>query len=1021
METFVVNGTVYAVCGIAQIKLSPVVYIVNVDSAIAKGLAAQNHFVPVSEVLVSVVPHLDSLAQAHTLTIANNILYIATQTRYIDIWDLSTPSNPVHKGAYPLPPPPVEGTAQTIATVHEMFVDPNPGPDTSRTVRAYVAYTRGGLFIVDININNPLDTSYAYRQMYDSDRRYASSVFSNDPNFDWRLCHSAWPTDDREYVITTDETSPRAIVFPQTNQFRDSLLAPNLKIWKKSLLSPLSTTSLKTTYYVPNDSVRGLIKASSYDTTIVPNSIHQLHTRNGYAYIAHYTRGFRVLDISDPENPVEIGYYNIYDALTTSTYDSSKYWGRGIYGVFPDENREKICYAGGWTKGLSVFKHYHESLSDTIYSIKQVNLDGTFSVNGDTYIEAGTTVNLNDGSIFSFSNGKTWYVDGELWLNDNTFNEYSKTVCRPGGKIVIQQDAHITGLKEMIIQAGGTLVVKTNSITQLRGEGVIKIRGIMNASLSENEWARFDGDGSGSLWNGIVFDSIDLALSQQSVLRNLFIHGATVGITTDHAQPTIEFCEISDNEIGIAVFSDSPFLKNNRIERNSNVGLLGYYMSTVVEKNRFTKNTNYGVKLYHCGNLWIDNRVDSNATYGVYGEDISLPFNRYTPGGGCDTTNGNSMRRNNAGVHVAHKSAPTFECDNSVHSNTMFDFILRDTSQVTGDANYPATASMNIDVDQYSLFVWTNPVNNEPVLWKTGSQQSVMRQAVDPRYTSAVAQARLSTRNRQYTNAVGHFSSALQYVQRRWEAEECLLLWKQAFSDARLNKPSNDAMSSSTASAEAAYVSALNSIRNTNAKPAWLRTTATEFLADYRAERKQYSYAIALYEDLAALVNTEPLISRRAHLALVILKHRAMKNLNAAYAVYEDIEDLFPGTHEIISAKIDLGLPLTSDDSLFLQSFTKPNREARENAVVNDYTIDEIFPNPFNPSTTISFSMKEQDRVRLSVLDFSGREVFLLLNEERDAGRHSVTFDAGELPSGTYLCRMQVGTIVRTRSMTLLR
>jgi hypothetical protein len=199
VETFVVNNTVYAALAIPA-NADPVVYIVNVDSAIVLGQAAQDRFVPISSVQTATIPQLAPLMQAHTITIADNRLYIATQTSYIDIWDVSNPYSPIHKGAYALPNP-VPGTNMPGATVHEMYVDPD-GPNGHR---AYVAYTRGGLFIVDIDTADVLNSSIVKRQMYDSDKLSALSVFSADTAFDWRLCHSAWPTEDRNYVLTAVE------------------------------------------------------------------------------------------------------------------------------------------------------------------------------------------------------------------------------------------------------------------------------------------------------------------------------------------------------------------------------------------------------------------------------------------------------------------------------------------------------------------------------------------------------------------------------------------------------------------------------------------------------------------------------------------------------------------------------------------------------------------------------------------------------------------------------------------------
>ncbi len=64
------------------------------------------------------------------------------------------------------------------------------------------------------------------------------------------------------------------------------------------------------------------------------------------------------------------------------------------------------------------------------------------------------------------------------------------------------------------------------------------------------------------------------------------------------------------------------------------------------------------------------------------------------------------------------------------------------------------------------------------------------------------------------------------------------------------------------------------------------------------------------------------------------------------------------------------------------------------------------FPNPFNPSTTISYSLSEHGRVSLSVYDILGRRVVALLDELQDTGFHSLVFQPMNLPSGVYFVRL---------------
>ncbi|HEY4755882.1 MAG TPA: T9SS type A sorting domain-containing protein [Ignavibacteriaceae bacterium] len=99
------------------------------------------------------------------------------------------------------------------------------------------------------------------------------------------------------------------------------------------------------------------------------------------------------------------------------------------------------------------------------------------------------------------------------------------------------------------------------------------------------------------------------------------------------------------------------------------------------------------------------------------------------------------------------------------------------------------------------------------------------------------------------------------------------------------------------------------------------------------------------------------------------------------------------------------------------QSQWKPN-----NLIMNDeYSLSQNFPNPFNPSTTISYSIKEEGLVMLKVYDVLGNEVAELLNEQKEAGYYELEFDASNLPSGIYIYRMGAGKFTAVNKMILMR
>ncbi len=93
--------------------------------------------------------------------------------------------------------------------------------------------------------------------------------------------------------------------------------------------------------------------------------------------------------------------------------------------------------------------------------------------------------------------------------------------------------------------------------------------------------------------------------------------------------------------------------------------------------------------------------------------------------------------------------------------------------------------------------------------------------------------------------------------------------------------------------------------------------------------------------------------------------------------------------------------------------------ESRE--IPEGYSLSQNFPNPFNPSTVISFQLPVDGDVNLAVYDALGREVAVLVDEPMSAGAHSVTFDAGQLASGVYIYVLTSGEVRLTHTMTLVK
>ena len=98
---------------------------------------------------------------------------------------------------------------------------------------------------------------------------------------------------------------------------------------------------------------------------------------------------------------------------------------------------------------------------------------------------------------------------------------------------------------------------------------------------------------------------------------------------------------------------------------------------------------------------------------------------------------------------------------------------------------------------------------------------------------------------------------------------------------------------------------------------------------------------------------------------------------------------------------------------------TRVNTESEE--LPTEITLMGNYPNPFNPETTIRYALPQAGEVRLAMYDLLGHEVAVLVDEPKSAGHHATRFDAGNLPSGAYVYRLEASGKIVARSMMLVK
>jgi len=119
-------------------------------------------------------------------------------------------------------------------------------------------------------------------------------------------------------------------------------------------------------------------------------------------------------------------------------------------------------------------------------------------------------------------------------------------------------------------------------------------------------------------------------------------------------------------------------------------------------------------------------------------------------------------------------------------------------------------------------------------------------------------------------------------------------------------------------------------------------------------------------------------------------------------------------------SKFESGIALISE--IFSKEYmTKNDSNTDKDKVKESYFDAKNYPNPFNPSTTISYTLKNATHVRLTVYDRIGREVQTLVDENQSAGTHTFEFNGSELPSGIYFYRIKTPEMTEVKKMILAK
>ena len=180
---------------------------------------------------------------------------------------------------------------------------------------------------------------------------------------------------------------------------------------------------------------------------------------------------------------------------------------------------------------------------------------------------------------------------------------------------------------------------------------------------------------------------------------------------------------------------------------------------------------------------------------------------------------------------------------------------------------------------------------------------------------------------------------------------------------------------------------------------------------DSRLESKKFALNFSGWKEIHFNINENEfkVISKTAGEDFSILENEAM----GIQVSYQTGKDFSPG-------KIETGIALIAE---------RPNKELKQENADNSISSDpeesyfktKNYPNPFNPTTTVNYTLKSATHVKITVYDRLGREVVVLVDESQSEGEYNIEFNGSNLPSGIYFYRIKTSEKIEVRKMVLAK
>ncbi|MHB8338354.1 MAG: right-handed parallel beta-helix repeat-containing protein, partial [Ignavibacteriaceae bacterium] len=495
------------------------------------------------------------------------------------------------------------------------------------------------------------------------------------------------------------------------------------------------------------------------------------------------------------------------------------------------------------------------------------------------------------------------------------------------------------------------------------------------------------------------------------------IYHADNGIKCNNSLPTISNNLIAYNTTGIYLNNlgnTTTEISNNEIRNNSYQGIYLNNSSPVIGYNTISGNNNYGIQCYNYSHPSIHhNTISSHTSAGVFLNYYSPAYVSYLSSGpGSNKITGNLLGIN------ANYQCNAFVYYNSIHDNT----------------SYEVQATQPVHINAINNWWGANPpIANEFYTDGSATIDYIPALQSDPLGGLAKA-ASYANNNNSISTSSSFFDAELDLALKHQLAgkyDEAIAIYDKVIQK-ELNTPKGlyslvRLEECYWSSGKKSFIGYLNSVVRPNISGKDNISGITlELENHWLINEGKYQNAIT---NLKKIENDFSLNSEMYKYSLYNIGFIYFYYLNDTEKARESFTELaakYSNDPLVIDSKILLGeyninTLYRSDPNAELVLSKKEDQSTSAKNISPIYELIANYPNPFNPSTIISYQIPKDGLVTLKVFDALGREVKTLVNEFKSQGKYSVSFDASNLTSGVYFYQLKAGDFVSIKKMILMK